>query len=385
MLHNVSLRKLTFLAAGPFIADMMAMLVVCAIIVHANHLNMTPLQIGCMGAAYSLAYAFTAHYAGRWVKPRFAMVVLMISLPVAAVFNTVASQVNSLALLLGASTLTGVAVGHYFTPFQIKMGKVKPFTTLAWTVGFYNICWATGYATGAFSGCFLRSLEDPTWLILAAWILAAVHTAIAMAAHYDPSPDTQEYHASVAFNSTATQRWSGWIAILVAMFLLNGAMYTLWPAMAKAGKLRDIQMAVGMLLLAIPIPLTNFIWPRARKLMLRPWLIACLLVGMGAGFLLLPITPWPFTVAPLMLVGVGAGGLFFHTVYYSNGDAQNPGHSIGMNELMVGMGGVIGPPILGALAGKGEPSALPYFCGAALAVLASVAIPLVWRARSIRS
>ena len=92
-------------------------------------------------------------------------------MPAAALFGTIASLADSMVLFIAAAALTGVAVGHYFTPFQIKMGKVKPFTTLAWTVGFYNICWASGYAGGAFAGAFLQSLQ-PIWLISAAWALA---------------------------------------------------------------------------------------------------------------------------------------------------------------------------------------------------------------------
>lgn len=378
MLHNISRRKLVFLAAGPFIADAMAMLIVCAVIVQANRMGVSSFGKGCLGAAYSVAYAFTAHYAGRWVKPRIAMMVLTIALPVSAIFP-LGTLITSYWALMATAVLSGIAIGHYFTPFQLKMGNVKPFTTLAWTVGFYNICWSLGYAGGAFAGSFLRSLPDPTWLILAAGALAAIHTAVSLVAHYDRTPDNPEYHSSEAFQSTSRQRWSGWLAILVGMFLLNSAMYTLWPALTQKYQLSDVQLAFGMLILASPIPLGSFLWPRLRRIVASgPWLIVALLVTMAAGYLLLPLCPWPMAMVPLALTGLGAGGLFFHTVYYSNGDAERPGHSIGMNELMVGLGGVVGPPIMGALAGTDEQTHLPYYCGAGLALALAVALITIW-------
>jgi MFS family permease len=159
-------------------------------------------------------------------------------------------------------------------------------------------------------------------------------------------------------------------------------MFPLWPARGVATGLSPLQISLGLLVLTAPLPLCSFVWPRLSGLMLRPWLIVWLLLTMAAGFLLIPFSPWPWALLPLTLTGIGISGLFYHSVYYSNGDMENPGHSIGMNEFVVGLGGVAGPVCMGLLAGNNATAILPYIVGAALALLAAAAIPLIWRARS---
>ena len=93
----------------------------------------------------------------------------------------------------------------------------------------------------------------------------------------------------------------------------------------------------------------------------------------------MPALSHPWTALPLFLTGVGGSGLFYLTVYYSNGDPDRPGHSIGMSEFCVGLGGMLGPACMGLLVGKDPASLRPYVFGAALAFVAAALVPVLWR------
>ena len=153
----------------------------------------------------------------------------------------------------------------------------------------------------------------------------------------------------------------------------------LWPGLGKSRHLTDLRIALGLLALTAPVSVTAFVWPRLRKLTMRPWLIVGLVAGMGAAYTMLPAMPWPWVFLPLLMLGVGSAGLFYHTVFYSNGDVQNPGHSIGMSELMVGLGGVLGPLAMGALAWNDAASWRPYAVGAAFGLAGALVVAAVWR------
>ena len=377
-MYNVSYRKLAFLILGPLSGDLLAAMFLFWMNVQAVRMGVPPRSQAWIGALFGVGYTLSSLLAARWSTRHNAARLLSIGIVAMTALGTLSLFTTQFGVSLVLATLLGVAVGDYFVPFQVMMGHVRPFATLAWTVAFYNISWGTGYACGPFLCGFLRG-HSVWWLVtVAVGVSLAVLGLLRMVRH-DPRSGDEDRHPASVVHSTPLLRRISWVSIAASCVLFAGLASTLWPALGGARGLSDKQIGLGLFVMGIQLPLSSMIWARVRNRLGQPWLLIGLDLLCGAGFLLLHLAPaWPWGLVGMAVFGFGHTGVIFHAVYYANADPANPSRSVGINETVIGTGTVLGPLVLGALAWDDATSLRPYAAGTLLMVGAAIVVPFLF-------
>lgn len=376
-MRKTPLKLLALMLGGPLLMDMLLLMGLFSMTLMSKQ-AVRPWMLALISAINSLGYAATSHWVGRVLTPsRAERMVIASSLAAAALAGAVCFTGQFWAYL-ALSGLMGIAAGFYFAPFQVKVGHIQPFATLAWTVAFYNISWGSGLALGPFIGSVLLS-RRPLGPLATIAVITLLHLWLCLANRRSPQA-LEEATPARDFASTPSQRRSGWLGVLTASALLT-SFSPLWSALGQARGLSDVQIGLGVLILGAQVPLWSLVWPHLRSRMRRPRLLAMLLAVAGLGFGLVPLLGWPWPLLPLTLAGTAISGIYFHSVYYSNADALNHGRSVSTNQVMVGLGAIIGPVALGLLAWDDARSLRPYLAGCALALVVAATVLKLARRR----
>jgi F0F1-type ATP synthase assembly protein I len=294
---------------------------------------------------------------------------------------------RSFEVYLAIALLTGLTAGHYFAPFQVMMGHVRPFHTLAWTIAFYNISWGSGYTLGplvsGFAGTTVLAGESRASqmlsILLLVWALAVLHTVLALAARSAPRGAADPAGKTIAFSSTGRMRISGYVAAGMVTLVLSGVLATLWPNLGAARGLTDRQIALGGALLAAPTPLLAMAWARLRYHMMRPWMLMAIMILGAAAVLAVPATVGWTTHLCLLCIGISLSGSVFHGIYYCNADPNAAARAVTLYEAVIGAANFVGPVLLGMTAWTDRASARPYVLGSLLLIGATVAVGWIRR------
>ena len=374
--RGVPLAKLALLLAGPLLFNTVELMSFFALNLQGVHLELPPRTLALIAVAFAVGYTVASLVSGHLCRPRHAGRLLTAALLFMGVAATLSRFAATLPQLVGMALMLGTAAGSYFAPFQILMGNVRPFRTMAWTVAFYNVSWGTGVACGPLLTSGFRSLA-PAWCITLAWLILGAHLLLLRTALHAPPPATPVApgQGEPPFASSPEQRRSGWVAVLFASILVACTTSTLWPALGKMRAFPDWKIACGVTVIGSSIVLGACLWARLRRYLGHPAFLAGLLVEGALGYLLLPFTSsWIGAMASLLLTGVAVSGIFFIAVYFVNTDPESQGRSVGINEAVVGSGNILGPLLLGVLAWN-DPGALrPYLFIAVLMLAAAVVV-----------
>lgn len=379
---------LVLLLGGPLMMDFIVALEALYVNLRTVDLGVPPRYQCLLAVTWSVGYVISAHCAGRWCTARRAVPMMAASLLGSAVVVCAVFLVKpSFPLFLAANIVFGLLCGFYFTPFQVKMGHVHPFHSMATAVAVYNISWGTGIALGGIGCGWIMDMPGAKWIAsCTVTAIAVVHVFLLLAIDGGESAEERSSEEMTsAFASTPLQRRCGWIAILVTFILTSGLNATLWPNLGRETGLSSFQIGLGMFVTVAQLPLLSLAWARLRGFMRRPAILVCLLLGLGLAFLLLPfVRHWAWQYVVLAVIGAASAGVAFHAVYYSNADPTSRARSVGINETVVGIAALLGPLAMGWLAWDSGLSLRPYLVGCALALLAAAVVTVSWVRGSAR-
>jgi hypothetical protein len=291
--------------------------------------------------------------------------------------------VNAFWYFLLIVPVVGTCTAHFYVPFQVNMGHVRPFHTLAWTVAIYNVAWGLGGAAGPFLSGILR--QSPT-IVLASLAIGLMlgHTALNLLSRTAPPAD-HTVEPTAAFKSTVLQRRVSWIAMITSCLVYRGLYATLWPALGDARHWSDTTIATGALMLALPLPLAAPLWARLRRRLVTPWImIGAMAVG-AIGVLAIPLTTSPtMAIACIACCGLAESCVVFCLLYYANADDRTAARSIGIAEFIAGGGFVLGPMVMGLLAWDDATSMRPYLA-AGIGMVVTIAVVIRMWLRGTRA
>lgn len=382
------LRPLLLLFVGPLLQNAVLMTWLNLMTFKASAAGYKPNELCYIGIIAAFGYTVSSWLAGRWVSSKNALWVVAAATVCSAAVGLAIVWLPPFAPYLGIGVALGVVNGNYFCPFQVGMGSVKPFKTLAWTIAFYNVSWGTGVAIGPYLAGVLEGMPKgadglpPKWPFMAlAGGLALVHTILVLLALAAPKSDPALARgAEPLIPSTPRLRRLGYLCSLVGQFVVASLTMSLWPPLAETQGLSAYEKGLALAALGIQIPVGGIVFATQRHRLRRPWMLIALLLLVAGCYQALPlVTVWPWHLALFSVLGFACSGLFFHGVYYPNADPDTPHRSVAVMETVVGVAGFTGPLLMGNLAGGSAVSDWwPYLAGSALILGVAVLALRIW-------
>jgi MFS family permease len=264
--------------------------------------------------------------------------------------------------------LVGVASAVYCVPFQVFMKAIEPDRS-AGTVrstALYTFSWSIGVATGPFIfGLFAWRtgfvINIVLGLVIAAGVLAVdrhrrCHPAVP-AAHAPAAADAVDYTQYPDF------AWIGWLvagAGIVTVTLVRtlvpyrGALLEL-PRAELGLVLAAVSYVQGVMALSL---IRSKVWmykPLPALLAGASGAIGLVLFGLGSDV-------WAFYLGALFY-GLYSGTFFFYLVFHALVHPTRNSRYVSINEVVVGITGVIGP-LAGGFIAKSTAAGIPFlFCG----------------------
>lgn len=302
---------------------------------------------------------------------------------------------------------SGIGTAMFFAPFQVivKMldSNETAQETLPKTAAVYTFSWSFGFASGPFIAAMIWGLLSPEtgWrtcykinilLVLAVtcvvWFLhcfirrkntageSAGQARETAAPKSEPEQEKEEKLPDLAV--------LGWI-VAGTGFITIAMLRTQIPY--RCGLLEMSTAQQGIILAAVSYVqafLALSLW-KSRRWMYHPFPIAlAALCGITALLLFAFTESYPVYVCAGLLYGCYSGAFCFFFAYHSLANPEKSHRYVAVNEVIVGSTSVFAPLAAGLLADAAKNSAVPFYIGAALIVMAMIyQISATWRWRRL--
>lgn len=375
--RGVPMTELALLLGGPLLMGAVLVMALFRLNLQAVRADYPPRVQAWLPTLFALAYVLSALTAGRWVGARGPGAVMVLTVAGGLGLALAVPTTQALGWMLVLSAGVGVVAGAYFVAFQVNIQNVQPFHTLAWSIACFNISWGLGEVSGPALASTV-GLWPLRWLAVVLVAVSAVHAALIVLAARSPRP-TPTARMAAELRSTPRLRVVGWVSMFLATLVYMALIATLYPGLGHARSWSDGWIALGVVVLAMPVALTAPLWAKLRGWLHTPALLLVSLALLGAALAVLPwLTAWWAVSVALALAGVALGSVTFQGVYYANADPDKPARSVGINEAAAGCGAMLGPAAIGALAWDEFTAARAYLGPGALLIATAVGLGVWW-------
>ncbi len=321
--------------------------------VFAQGLGASFLDLGLIGAAYSITYAVIPMVAGH-LASRFNRV-WMFSLSITVIILgtwalTLSRSVLEIAFI---RSVTGFAFAFYWPISEVLVIDLAPKERLVREMGLYSVSWGSGYLIGPMVGGLVVQGFGFIWLFTISAILMAF-SLLFVFIWIVPSHPRRTIEARTDFSSTLPimKRLLPWYVIALCYGMISGVIMTVFPGYANAlsvdpfliGILFSAFSTARILTFSVSERLVSF--SEARVLHVA----SGILVAAGLSLAVFPAFQWFL----LIMVGVGAcfGVLFPVVISFISRHFPNEkvGVATGSYEAVFGLGSAVGPILAGILA-----------------------------------
>lgn len=344
----------------------------------------TDFVISLLISTWGICYALFASFAGRIVTPENASRVLVRSCIALTVLCCAMSMSDHLPWVFTCTGLFGTCGAFFFPPFQVFMKKVQAARSrpVIHSVGLYTFAWSMGIAVGPYIAGQLMKGNVDGWRLCyqmdAVFCLLCLVGVRFIDARTSGKVATAEPETVIVPGMTSRAvlpdlAWLGWVgtgAGLVALTFIRA----LFPAMSvKELHLgEDIQGTVFFLMCFMQ-GMSGLVLSYSGRFMYNPF--APLLFGVlgvaGSLCFVFGGTPVVFYLGSLGF-GTYAGFAFFYLVFHSIVHPTKSSRYIAVNEAVVGLSGILGSPIAGALSDMTHNYRVPF--GTAVGIIIAVTV-----------
>jgi MFS family permease len=303
---------------------------------------------------WGLCYMLMSLAAGRIARrlPPAAMVIAGCALMVVACAAFV--LVPTLTAIYGIMAVFGVATGLFFPAYLVFTKDVANGVrrSLHVSAAEYTFAWSLGLAAGPFIAGYLWRTIGWQWVFALDALLAAVTVTLTLllvrrghhevAAVRDPDLDDSTRRPDLAK--------VGWLAA-GALLLALAAVRGLFPSAAVAREIPESDQGIVLAMICIGQAAVSFVLSRGGSWMYtgKP-LAAAGIVGV-TGLALFGLAGSTAAYAgAAFLFGLCSGFIFVYIAFHAMVHPERSGTYIGVNEAIVGLTGILGPLIGGALA-----------------------------------
>lgn len=352
-------RRLLVLCAAAFLADMALYLVMTGAPYKALALGVGPLLLGFVPVARALPYSLTATWAGARTEGPERLRLARGSLLAAALAAALLMFAPGIGMLFALLAVIGFSLAFFWPAVQATLADAAVQGRMTGNLGWFNIAWSTGKATGFAVGGFLLAGLGFSALFAAAGAallgVAALVVFLGRARSGGPepaaspgdseAPSRPAPHAAAALPPATSRafRLAAWLGNTMA-FGIGAVLNTHYPDWLRhLGRGEALFGSyLGLIFGAQTVTfllLTRFPGWHYRRL---PVLSAS--IPLVAVALTLPHLHHPAAIlATAPLVGFGLGMAYFASLYYSVDAPVARGRNAGVHEALLGVGSMLLP------------------------------------------
>lgn len=319
----------------------------------AQSLGASFLDLGVIGAAYSIIYAVTPLVAGH-LADRFNRVWLFSLAITIIILGTWALTLSRTVLDIAfIRSVTGCAFAFFWPIAEVLVIDLSPKERRVREMGLFSVSWGSGYLIGPIVGGLVVGGFGFIWLFTMAAVLVAF-SLLFVVIWIVPNHPGRTIEARTDFSRTLPimKRLLPWYGIALCYGMISGVIMTVFPGYANA--LRIDPFLIGILFSAFS---TSRILAFSASERLVSFGEARVL-HVASGFLVaagLSLAAFPaFQSFLLIMVGVGAcfGVLFPVVISFISRHFPNEkvGVATGSYEAVFGLGSAVGPILAGIFA-----------------------------------
>lgn len=358
-----------YLYAISFLISAVCGLLIPAIPIHALHLGATQFELGLIGSAAPLTYAFFTVALGRlWDRGSRKKPIVTFFLLYSAVC-LLYFYVKSPGEMILLRLFEGFSWSLFWPPVEVLITKEKTEREQG-VVSAFCVSWSSGGILGAFLSSFALQLKNIADVFLAVTVLPFCLAFTSMLLINDESDvGAVKKKVKTSLKETANLKMAWTLTFLYAS--CQGMILALYPAYAEIKLMPDFAIGLTMFLLMTGRTLAFAFFNKIKGFSLSK--IGSILLALSS--LPLALTTDVKIVFPCSVAfGFGAGLLYsesFNEVM--KGDAETRGRRVGVFEGTIGIGN-ISPVAGGYLAGILLNA--PYILNSAIAALVFTALVL---------
>ncbi|OHB53500.1 MAG: hypothetical protein A2Y12_17970 [Planctomycetes bacterium GWF2_42_9] len=343
-------------------------------------------EVAMVFAAWAAIYILSNQVLARIVTSRNAAALMIVANLLFAALAGVFVLIENVWAIYTAMAALAVATGLFFLPFQVFMKAVEPdqHQGVVRSVAFYTFSWSLGFASGPFiAGIIYQGLGWRWCFAFTALISLLTAFGIQLLKHHAKHHHTdtsQQAHSQLTCNADNINyhtmpdlAWLQWIVTGVGC-LGSYALLALLPSIGVSFVIPKSQVGSMVALLYVVQALVGLGLVRSKIWMFRALPVICFtgfgLIGIICfGISLLPnLNGVELLTVPLRTIGlyvstafygVFSGSFFFGLVFHSLVHPSRSAKYVAINEMVVGICGVVGPILAGTLADKFGFSAFP--------------------------
>jgi len=345
----------------------------------ASVLGASEMQMGALGAANALGYALPCVWTGLLSERLGRRRMCLIAVAGLTLAYLITPQVGSIAALCGVSFCRSLATSFFWPPLMAWMAETSEQEALSGLLGGYNVFWTLGILTGfGVSGWAFEHLGPATPFYGAAALAVGMFGFLLV---FKPRHGRFEAQENDVDPRKARQFVLEGYTINCLSYFLAALVLYLFPKVADesmgemAQSFLHVSRMAGQLLIFLLLANTTF-WHYGRGLL---WFYTGIV---AVGLVLIAMAQsYSLSLLGFALLGIGGGAGYMMSSYYALALIRTKGLGSGIQESLIGVGGLFGPLYGGVAARLSSPRASIL---AGLIPLAAVGGYLRWRRRRPR-
>ena len=358
-------RPLLRLGMAAFLADLSMYLIMTGVPYRALAFGAGALALGLIPVARGVPYSLSTIWAGqlteRGDRLRAARITVVTALLAAVAFVFV----KNLGGIFGLLVVLGFAMAFYWPAVQAALADLGD-QTVARSLGWFNMAWSSGKATGFLvGGALLAAFGFPVVFLAAAVGLCGVLALIAVPL---PKPRRRPApHVAVTSPERAKAfRLAGWIANAIAYGIATvlNLHYPNWLRHIGRG---EVLFGTYLGLVFGSQTLSFYVLTHVGGWRHRVAPLLWLQLPMVLVLVVLPFLRQPWAIlATAPFVGLGLGIAYFASLFYSVEAPLARGRNAGAHEAVLTLGSLVLPLAAGLVASTTHRLEYAYFVSAAV-------------------
>ena len=339
--------------------------------------------------AWAFGHSFFSFFVGKINNSHRAPVLINCGCAIIALGVFLLIFFNEPALQLYWTLIVGLGSAFFFCSFQafMKAADKDVHAGVSRSTAVYGFAWSCGIASGPFIASFVWGYWDPVngW-IYCYWLNILFVVCVALATwplknyierlhETTPEPKAVKAESELDYSKLPDLVWLGWLTAGVGC-LTFALIRTVFPYKAKILNVSKEELGYIIALVSYSQGFFSLLLIKSRYWMYKimPIILFSLCGVVGMVLFWSGTSTWVFYLGAFIF-GIYASGFYFYLVFHSLVHPEKSGKYVSLNEVVVGVTGILAPIAGGVLVDQTGDRNLPFII-AAVFIVAAIAVQI---------